>query len=314
MTKTKAPETVPALDPEFVAQGAELQNQIAELRSASSEEHALMHQLLGQAQMAEAFGKFSQTVWASKLAFVKENKLYRALAGQKTPNGLELKGTWAEFCGQLGISDEKANQDIANLRAFGEEALESMSRMGIGYRELRQYRRLPEDEKTALIEVAKAGDKDAFVDLAEEIITKHSKEREQLAQERDDARADKAALDDVVADKTAKILDLEKQVSRKRLERLPPDEESQQLREEANGLFFDAEASVRRLVQPAEQVMAHAGEHGIDASHWLRGQLDQLGEALDYLREQLGMVSWQPEADSDLGGEQWAGQRSAEHE
>ncbi len=33
--------------------------------------------------------------------------------------------------------------DIANLRTFGEEALESMSRMGIGYRELRQWRKLP---------------------------------------------------------------------------------------------------------------------------------------------------------------------------
>ncbi|KDY16154.1 hypothetical protein AC85_0028 [Escherichia coli 3-020-07_S4_C1] len=49
----------------------------------------------------------------------------------------------------MGISDEKANQDIANLTAFGEEALESMSRMGIGYRELRQFRRLQDDQKSA---------------------------------------------------------------------------------------------------------------------------------------------------------------------
>lgn len=59
--------------------------------------------------MADAFGKFSQTVWASKLNFVKENKLYRNLSGKKAPNGLELKGTWEEFCSLLGVSDEKAN-------------------------------------------------------------------------------------------------------------------------------------------------------------------------------------------------------------
>ena len=62
------------------------------------------------------------------------------------------------------------DEDIKNLRQFGEQALESMSRMGIGYRELRQFRRLPDDQKTALIEVAKTGDKDSFLELAEDLI------------------------------------------------------------------------------------------------------------------------------------------------
>ncbi|WP_289697364.1 hypothetical protein [Escherichia coli] len=125
------------------------QNLIATVTSQFTNERDLVNQLLGQAQMAEAFGKFSQTVWSSKLAFVKENKIYQSLKGKKTPNGLVLNGTWVEFCNLLGISDEKANQDIANLTAFGEEALESMSRMGIGYRELRQFRRLQDDQKSA---------------------------------------------------------------------------------------------------------------------------------------------------------------------
>jgi hypothetical protein len=44
----------------------------------------LANQLLGQAQMALAFEEFSLTVRTSKLAFVKENKLYRALKGKKS--------------------------------------------------------------------------------------------------------------------------------------------------------------------------------------------------------------------------------------
>lgn len=169
--------------PELSAALSQTQEVVAALQGAHSDERDLVNQLLGQAQMADAFGKFSQTVWASKLAFVKENKLYKAIAGQKTPNGLELKGSWEDFCSLLGISDEKANQDIANLKAFGESALESMSRMGIGYREMRQYRRLPEDEKTALIEIAKSGDKEALVEFAETIFEKHSKEK-QASQEK----------------------------------------------------------------------------------------------------------------------------------
>ncbi|MFV2950162.1 hypothetical protein ACNIZR_32870, partial [Pseudomonas japonica] len=108
--------------------------------ASHSDERDLLNQLLGQAQMAGAFEEFSRTVRTSKLAYVKENKLYKAIAGKKAPNGSEFSGTWEEFCSLLGISVDKADMDITNLRAFGEEALESMSRMGIGYREMRQYR------------------------------------------------------------------------------------------------------------------------------------------------------------------------------
>lgn len=162
----------------------------------------LVNQLLGQAQAFQAAGNLLQTFGVSKLAIVKENKLYQQLGGMRTPNGLELKGTWVEFCDLLGVSDEKANQDIANLNAFGEEALEQMQRIGIGYRELRQYRRLPEDQKQALIEVARAGDKEGFVELAEEIMVKHAKEKEALAQQLE-------AKDHRIAENSQRINELE---------------------------------------------------------------------------------------------------------
>ena len=172
------PEFVGQTPPDMAAQEARV-NTAESMASAMTDERDLLNQLLGQAQMADAFAKFSVTVTTSKLAFVKENKLYRSLKGQKSRNGYEiLSGTWPEFCGLLGMSVEKADVDITNLKTFGESALESMSAMGIGYRELRQYRRLPEDQKQALIEVANAGDKEGFVELAEEIIAKHVKEKE----------------------------------------------------------------------------------------------------------------------------------------
>lgn len=288
---------------EFDAQTvSDLQNQNAALIGAHNEERDLVNQLLGQAQMADAFGKFSQTVWASKLAYVKENKLYKAIAGKKTPNGLVFSGTWAEFCSLLGVSDEKANQDIANLRAFGEEAMDSMSKMGIGYREMRQFRRLPEDEKSALIEVAKTGDKDGFLDLAEEIIARHAKQTEQLTQQRDDALADNEAMQEVVADKSNKIDELERNL--KRIQKLPPDEVSKELRDEATGICFDAESSLRGSVLIALQaVRDHAEQHNIDVNNLIRGQLDQLNEAVDYLREQLDIPAWGGSSEPVWSGE-----------
>ena len=199
-------------------------NTLTTIQSEYNEERDLVNQLLGQAQMADAFGKFSQTVWASKLNFVKENKLYRNLSGKKTPNGLELKGTWEEFCSLLGVSDEKANQDIANLKSFGEEALESMSRMGIGYRELRQYRKLPEDQKTALIEVAKSGDKESLVELAEEFIAKNSKEKEQLKKENSNLQADYKALSKRNADVAKEKEELAIKLAQFEMKTIPLDE------------------------------------------------------------------------------------------
>ena len=78
-TKSQSAELVPdaLLNPEL----ENTQNLIATISGEFSNERDLLNQLLGQAQMAEAFGKFSQTVWSSKLAFVKENKLYRELKG-----------------------------------------------------------------------------------------------------------------------------------------------------------------------------------------------------------------------------------------
>ncbi|MDU4391217.1 MAG: hypothetical protein E7I52_18095, partial [Klebsiella michiganensis] len=165
-TKSQPAELIPdiALNPELGA----TQNLMATVSSQMNDERDLLNQLLGQAQMADAFAQFSKTVLTSKMAFVKENKLYQSLKGKKGQDGLEFSGTWAEFCNLLGYTPEHANESINNLQSFGEEALESMSRMGIGYRELRQFRRLPEDQKSALIEVAKEGDKTALLELAEE--------------------------------------------------------------------------------------------------------------------------------------------------
>lgn len=151
----------------------------------------LVNQLLGQAQAAKAISQFSRTIGISKLAFVKETKTYKSLKGMNSA-GTELRGTWEEFCGLLNLSVDKADADIANLRSFGQEALESMTLMGVGYRDLAQYRKLPDDERVALIEAAKTGDKDQLLELAESLIEKHITEKAQLTEKANELEQDKA--------------------------------------------------------------------------------------------------------------------------
>ncbi|WP_236079981.1 hypothetical protein, partial [Pseudomonas aeruginosa] len=225
-------DPMPEINPEAHQAEAGALTMLGDIAQGIQEERDLVNQLLGQAQMADAFAKFSVTVTTSKLAFVKENKLYRALQGKKTGDGHQFSGTWEEFCSLLGRSREQIDEDIRNLRALGEEALESMSRMGIGYRELRQYRKLPDDQKTALIEVAKTGDKEAFVDLAEEMIAKHSKEKEELQAKLEDVQQDYDALSKVEADTSKKLRDVKLELQRAQLRTAPWSEKVAPFQEE----------------------------------------------------------------------------------
>lgn len=164
--------------PEVAEALSQTQNTVAELQSAHSEERDTLNQLIGQIQMTGAIAKLTTVVGLTKLAHIKETRMYKALAGKKgvARDGSEIAdvGTWEGFCLAIGTTRQKADEDILNLKSFGEEALEDLSKVGAGYRELRQLRKLPDDEKTALIEAAKSGDKDVFLDLAEEIISRQA--------------------------------------------------------------------------------------------------------------------------------------------
>ncbi|WP_073673056.1 hypothetical protein [Pseudomonas aeruginosa] len=247
VTNTDTPE---------LAAAAEAANLLATVQADYSDERDLLNQLLGQAQMAESFAKFSLTVSTSKLAFVKENKLYRALQGKRTADGQQFSGTWDDFCSLLGRSRQQVDEDIANLRCLGEEALESMSRMGIGYRELRQYRRLPEDQQAALIEVAKTGDKESFVELAEEIISKHAAEKAELNKKLEDSQADYDALSKMEADTSKKLRDAKLELERNQLRTLPWDERIAPLKEEITARQCLIDESLARHLQAVDALDA----------------------------------------------------------
>ncbi|WP_433886090.1 hypothetical protein [Pseudomonas vranovensis] len=289
-TKTAVPEVIelPVLDGEMLTAN---QNAMASMIAAHSEDRDLVNQMLGQAQMADAFAKFSVTVTTSKLAHVKEHKLYRALKGQKIRDGHDfMSGTWQEFCSLIGRSVEQIDEDIRNLRSLGEEALESMSRMGIGYREMRQYRRLPEDQKAALIEVAKTGDKDAFVELAEEIIARHAKEKEQLTQRLDETNADYEAQSEVMAKKTTELdktkQELEK--ARKRIQSLPANEVVSELRQEVAAVAYEAEATILGALREGFTKLAeHSISGGEDQRLFKAGLIRQLEAILAEVRSEF---------------------------
>lgn len=226
--KTKEAVELPTINEQSINN---TMNTLTTIQSEYNEERDLVNQLLGQSQMADAFAKFSNTVFISKLSYVKENKLYQYITNNKSEDA-SSKNTWEGFCKLLGWTPQHANEAIANLHSLGEEALESMSRMGIGYRELRQYRKLPEDQKTALIEVAKAGDKETLVELAEEFIAKNNKEKEQLKKENNNLQADYKALSKRNADVAKEKEELAIKLAQFEMKTIPLDERLSPLKEQ----------------------------------------------------------------------------------
>ena len=235
------------------------------------DERDLVNQILGQVQMARSIARFADVVSLSKLAHIKETKMYRALQGKKAidADGNEIAdvGTWDGFCQALGLSRSKVDEDLTNLKAFGEEALKQLGAIGAGYRELRQWRRLPEDAKSALIEASKLGNLDAVQYLAEELIHTHTKEKDELQKKLTDTQADYDALGEVLSKKNAELdrtkQDLEK--AKRRIETMSADDAAKELRQEVVGIAFEAEADISGKLRAAfESLEQHATETGSD--------------------------------------------------
>ncbi|MEG1971143.1 MAG: hypothetical protein RR101_13615, partial [Burkholderiaceae bacterium] len=115
---------------------------MAAVQAEYSEERDLINQLMGQVSMARSIARFADVVSLTKLAHIKETKMYRALSGKKgvdmDGNAIADVGTFDGFCQALGLSRSKVDEDIINLKVFGEEALKQLSATGAGYRELRR--------------------------------------------------------------------------------------------------------------------------------------------------------------------------------
>lgn len=260
------------------------------LKKAYNGERDLLNQLVGRVQMGSAMHSFAQVINVQTLSQIKESKAYRAFDGtagvdhhgRTIPN----LGTWDGFCRYVGISPDKADDDIKNLANFGEEALGFFAAIGAGYRELRQYRKLPEDSKQALIEVAKTGDKDGFLDLAEEIIARHHKEKESLQAQVTEARGEKEAVEKLLDAKNKRIDQLDREVVR--IQNLPPNEAAKELVNAAAGAMYGVQGSINGHFRAALQEL-NDSEIIEGKKQVMAGMVNQLILDLMVLRDQFNL-------------------------
>lgn len=273
-------------------------------RYSEARDHA--NRLLGQARTAQSFVKLTTVVTLQTLAEVKETQAYRALRGVSgtDPQGNEIAdvGTWEGYCRAIGRSKSSVDEDLKNLAAFGEAALDGLRAIGAGYRELRRLRKLPEEEREMIIqgEAVQVGDKDALVELIDDIAARHTKEKQTLKAKVDEGQQELEAARRVTQDKASRISELEERLHRR--ESLTPDQRA----EEYSQRLDAAGQRVRAALLEPRSIMVEILDWP-DAPRELRHacaqQVARLRIDLDQLEIELGLDPVDLDVDDKWMGE-----------
>ena len=170
---------------------------------------------------------------------------------------------WGQFCERvLGVSTRKMDEDLANLAHFGAEHLESLRKMGLGYRDLKAMKALPEGSMRfgddGFVEID--GEKlqvnpeniDAIRDAVERIQERAKEKVSEAASQAAEAEANLKAAREIIADKNMQVLELQKAIEKPHLK--GPHEIVDQI-ENLYGLFKTAQLALDAF--PVEKLVPY---------------------------------------------------------
>lgn len=196
----------------------------------------------------------------------------------------------------MGYSVNKIDEDLQNLSKFGEDFLETSQRLGLGYREMRKLRKLPEDARAEIVEAdySEATDKEELLERIEDLTAKFAKEKGELESKLKRKSEDYDAQAKVLANRNERInkLDAELVKKEKLIATQTPDQRGGALREETAAISYKAEVILRGQVwQAFEALEAHSSEHGIDHKQFMSGVLAEYQLILSELKSHFNLDS-----------------------
>lgn len=278
------------------------QNAVALAAKAMTQDIAEAHEAMG---MIRAFGFVNKLLTVGTLKVMREVKEAKKYKGLVTYIDGELTtvGSWEEFCKACGLTRQKVDEDLQNLSKFGEDFLETSQRLGLGYREMRKLRQLPEEARAEIIDAdySEATDKEELLEKIEDLTAKHAKEKESLQAQLKRKSEDYEAQAKVLANKNERINKLDMELAKKThlIDTQTPDQRGGALREEAATISYKAEAILRGQVWQAFETLAkHSEETGIDHRQFMSGVLAEYQLILSELKSQFN-INDQP-SDDDL--------------
>lgn len=289
------------------------QNAVALAAKQMTQDMAEAHEVMGMIKAFSFVEKLATVSNLKILAELKENKKYKGLSYVNAEGKLETVSTWEQFCTACGLGKRKIDEDLANLSTFGEEFLETSQRLGLGYREMKKLRKLPEEARAEIVEAdySEATDKEDLIEKIEELSVKHAKEKENLTKQLEAAKSNYEAQAKVLANKNDQIdrLDTELAKKTKAIETQTPDKKGGDLRKEVSQIAYGAEAILRGQVRPAFDVLfEHSKKSGIDHTQFMSGVVAEIELALIELKDTYGLndvpsasLDWSGQGDVSLG-------------
>jgi hypothetical protein len=194
-TMTATPAEKPAIEGELIQGDLNAAIQLGELKQAVSIDQMRLSEWIGARKGIALLKKLADVSDFKILAEIKESKQYKGLQVFDLNGKLLTVSTWDGFCESQGLSRQHVDECIENLSKLGEDFLKISSEMGVGFRELRKLRKLPEQERELIIngEAVQAGDRESLIDMIEEQAIRHAKAKEESDKKIADLQADIAA-------------------------------------------------------------------------------------------------------------------------
>ncbi|MFP4733634.1 hypothetical protein [Pasteurella multocida] len=277
------------------------QNAVALAAKQMTQDLAEAHEAMG---MIKAFSFVEKLLTVGTLKILRELKIskkYKGLSYIDQDGKVLTVGSWEQYCKACGLSVNKVDEDLQNLNAFGENFLEESQRLGLGYRDLRKLRKLPEEARAEIVEAdySETADKEDLIEKIEELTVKHAKEKESLEAQLKTAKDNYTAQARVLDNKNKRIDQLDAELEKKKqyINTLTPDEKGGVLRKETSQLVYGAEAILRGQVWKAFATLdAHTQESGIDHKQFMTGVLAEIELVINELRTTFNLPQF---ADGD---------------
>ncbi|TNG91340.1 hypothetical protein FHQ28_08650 [Pasteurellaceae bacterium USgator11] len=290
-----------------------VQNAISVSAKDLTQDIAEAHETMGMIKAFNFVSKLLTVGTLKKLQEIKETKKYKGLSYLDQDGKVLTVGNFAEYCKACGLSDKKVWEDLTNLNTFGEEFIETSQRLGLGYREMRKLRQLPDEARAEILEAdySEATDKEDLLEKIEDLTAQHAKVKGELEAKLKRKSDDYDAQGKVLANKNEQInrLDMELAKKAKLIETQTPDQKGGALRDEVTRLAYKVEALLRAEVWAGfEALQAHTESKRIDHSQFMSGVLAEMKLALNQLEDQFNV----PDTPADTLVPEWARDNSEE--
>ena len=266
------------------------------LAKQMTQDKAQAYELTGMIKAFDFTQKLVTVTTLKTINEIKQSKQYKGLELINQSGELVTVTSFKDFCSCLGFSVEKIDADLLNLNTLGEEFLETSQRLGLGYREMRKLRQLPDDARAEIVEAdySEATDKEELLERIEDLTAKFAKEKGELESKLKRKSEDYDAQAKVLANRNERInkLDAELVKKEKLIATQTPDQRGGALREETAAISYKAEAILRGQVwQAFEALEAHGNEHGIDHKQFMSGVLAEYQLILSELKSHFNLDS-----------------------